>query len=144
MTERVQEKEYFIKLLREAGYKATAGRLRLLAVLRASKEPLSIQELMRKVSGVAIDQATVYRILTVLEDVGVVRQVNLRHGHADYEFVGTSDHHHLVCTVCKRVEDVPGCDSELVAKQALRKAKQFASITQHSFEFFGICKTCAK
>ena len=137
-------KEYFTGLLRNAGYRATAGRLKLLQVLRASREPLSIQELMRKLSGVKIDQATVYRVLSVLENIGVVRQINLRHGHADYEFVDADDHHHLVCTVCKRVEDIPGCDSELIAKQTLRKAKQFSSITQHSFEFFGICKTCAK
>jgi Fe2+ or Zn2+ uptake regulation protein len=135
---------YFTRLLREAGYKATAGRLRLLAVLRASKEPLSIQELMRKLAGTKIDQATVYRVLSVLEGIGVVRQVNLRHGHADYEFVDADDHHHLVCMVCKRVEDLPGCDSEAIAAQTLKKAKHFAKITQHSFEFFGICNTCAK
>lgn len=143
MKRSINTKRHFADLLRAAGYKATAGRLRVLEALQASKEPLSIQELIQKVSSVKIDQATMYRVLLVLEKIGAVRQVNLRHGHADYEFVNEQDHHHLVCTSCKRVEDVPGCDGDAVAKQALKNAKHFSAITQHSFEFFGLCKSCA-
>ncbi len=132
----------FTELLRQAGYKATSGRLKILEILKAQAEPLSIQELMQKLSGEKIDQATVYRVLDVLQKVGVVRQVNLRHGHADYEFADKEDHHHLVCIRCNRIENIPGCDSELVIQQALSQAKGFSRITQHAFEFFGICKAC--
>jgi len=137
------DKGYFANLLRQAGYKATAGRIGLLKLLKNSGKPLSIQELAKKLSEVKIDQATIYRVLTVLEEIGVVRQVNLLHGHADYEFVREDDHHHLICTKCRRVEDVAGCDDG-VTRQVLRRSTNFAAITQHSFEFFGICKSCAR
>jgi Fe2+ or Zn2+ uptake regulation protein len=132
----------FSELLRQAGYRATPGRLKILKILQAQKEPLSIQELMLKLVDEKIDQATVYRVLHVFQKIGLIRQVNLHHGHADYEFVHADDHHHLVCVKCGRVEDIPGCDGEQLALQALSQSKSFSRITQHSFEFFGICKAC--
>lgn len=132
----------FPELLRQAGYRATPGRLKILEILQVQKEPLSIQEVMQKLVDEKIDQATVYRVLSILQKIGVVRQVNLHHGHADYEFVHTDDHHHLVCVKCGRVEDIPGCDGEQLAQRALLQAKGFSRITQHSFEFFGVCKAC--
>lgn len=132
----------FPELLRKAGYKATPGRVALLKLLKASKEPVSIQEILKKAGKVAGDQATVYRILEVLEKIGAVKQVNLRHGHTDYEFTDPKDHHHLVCIKCKKVEDFTGCGTEEVAARALKQVKSFSKITQHSLEFFGICKKC--
>jgi Fe2+ or Zn2+ uptake regulation protein len=142
MLKSIGNKEYFASLLRTGGYKATPGRIALLHTLFSSKKPLSIKEIVRELASSKVDQATVYRILSILEDLGVVRQVNLRHGHADYEFVDANDHHHLVCVKCKRVEDIPGCDPEQVGRQVLAQAKSFSRITQHSFEFFGVCKSC--
>jgi len=135
---------YFPELLHKAGYKATPGRLALLEILKAGTEPMSIQEILKKARTASLDQATVYRILSVLEKLGAVKQVNLRHGHADYEFVDPKDHHHIVCVVCKRVEDFTGCGAEDVAEQALKQVKSFSKITQHSLEFFGVCKKCAR
>lgn len=131
-----------IELLRTAGYKATPGRVALLTLLKSSKEPMSIQELMKKTKGVSLDQATVYRILTVLEEIGAVKQVNLRHGHVDYEYVDPKDHHHIICIKCKRVENISDIDAPDLSRRALQKTKSFARITAHSLEFFGICKKC--
>ena len=132
--------------LREAGYKATPGRIALLKLLKTAKEPLSIQEIIKKaekkLGRVAVDQATVYRMLAVLEKIGAVKQVNLRHGHADYEFVDPKDHHHIICVVCKRVEDLEDIDTPDLSSRALRQATSFAKVTAHSLEFFGICKKC--
>ncbi len=140
---KIKTKNNFPQVLREAGYKATPARLALLKLLQGSKEPLSIGEIMEKLKGAAIDQATVYRILTVLESIGVVRQINLRHGHADYEYVDPKDHHHIICINCNKVEDFIGCNTDKLATLALGQAKNFSKITQHSLEFFGICKSCA-
>ena len=133
---------YFQDLLRKAGYKATPGRVALLKLLKASKEPMSIQEIIKKAGKIAVDQATVYRMLEVLEKIGAVKQVNLQHGHVDYEFVDPKDHHHIVCTVCKRVEDLDGIDTPDLSRRALRQATSFAKVTAHSLEFFGICRNC--
>lgn len=129
-------------LLRTAGYKATPQRLSLLEVLGRAREPLSIQEILERCRQQKIDQATIYRTLKVLADIGLVRQVDFAHAHAHFELATGDDHHHLVCTSCGKVEDVTGCNFESLAKHAL-KHSSFASIDRHSLEFFGTCKKCA-
>ena len=131
------------KLLYDAGYKTTPGRLAILELLEKSKKPLGIAKITRGLRGKKLDPVTVYRVLDVLEKVGLVRKVDLRHGHADYEFAATDDHHHLVCVRCGRIEDFKGCDLDSLARKAIRDSNKFAKITQHSLEFFGTCKVCA-
>src|SRR5690348_15697489 len=127
--------------LRSAGYKATPQRLALLSVLEKASEPLSIQEILLRCHAQSIDQATIYRTLKTLADIGLVRQVDFAHAHAHFELATGDDHHHLICTSCGRVEDVTGCDFDRLAKRAL-KHSSFASIDRHSLEFFGTCRKC--
>lgn len=129
-------------LLRNAGYKATPKRLALLELLQKSKKPLSIQEITKGLRGKKMDQVTAYRILDVLEKIGLVRKVDLQHGHADYE-LANDDHHHIVCTRCGKIEDFEGCELEALTKKIARKSKSFPIIQRHSLEFFGVCRSCA-
>lgn len=133
----------FKTLLRSSGYKATPSRLAVLALLEKNGKPMSAQKIIDGTRA-AMDQATVYRILKDLKSKGIIRQVDLRHNHAHYELAKADDHHHLICVRCGKVEDVGGCGVEEVEKKALRNSKHFATITQHSLEFYGICKACAK
>lgn len=131
--------------LRTAGHRATSARLAILEVLERASQPLSTQRIyqaIRKDSGA--DQATVYRSLELLEASGIVRQVDLRHGHAHYELADQNDHHHLVCLHCGRIEDFEGCGVRDMVKKTLRQSKQFASVQEHSFELFGVCKSCTR
>lgn len=130
------------ELLRNAGYKATPGRLALLEFLRKSKKPMSVAKIVHGLRGKKIDQVTAYRAIEALEKIGLVRKVDLRHGHADYEFAA-DDHHHLICAQCGRIEDFQDCGSDILARKILRKSKVFSKINRHSLEFFGTCKACA-
>lgn len=134
-------RDTFNSFLRSAGLKATPGRLALLEVLYSAKSPRSIAKIMRELGG-KIDRVTAYRALAAMEKTGLVRKVNLEHGHADYE-LALDDHHHLVCTACGRLEDFGGCDLRGLERKALKQSKYFAEIRQHSLEFFGLCKACA-
>jgi Fur family ferric uptake transcriptional regulator len=132
--------------LRKAGYKTTPGRVALLDILGKSRKPLSIPEIMDRLSqskGAKIDQVTIYRTLDTLGKIGLVRKVDLRHGHSDYELAAADDHHHLVCIRCGQLEDFQGCNLDQLARRALKSSKDFAIVTQHSLEFFGLCKACA-
>jgi Fe2+ or Zn2+ uptake regulation protein len=84
--------------LRAAGYKATPGRLALLDVLIENKKPLGIDSITRRLKErqINMNKVTAYRTLAMLEKIGLVRRVDLRHGHADYEMAGREDHHHLI------------------------------------------------
>lgn len=139
-----QETSSYAALLREAGFKATPRRMRLLDILDRAQLPLSIPEILDRAGSLRIDPATAYRAMKELADAGLVRQVDLRQGAAAYELASHRDHHHLVCVRCGRVEDFVGCRFEAIARTALKQSRQFQEITQHSLELFGLCKGCAR
>lgn len=88
------------------------------------------------------DLVTLYRVIKVLKKVGLVRQTSLQHNRAYYELADPTDHHHLICMKCDKVEDFKGCNIKTVVARALAQAKNFAFISEHSLELFGLCKAC--
>ena len=127
--------------LREAGLKVTPGRVAILSALARYKRPVTVEELMERLGG-EVNQATVYRAMGALVEAGVVRSIDLRHGHSHYELAG-SDHHHLVCVTCGRLEDFTYCEAEAMSKKILRTSAHFSEVRDHSFELFGVCRACA-
>ena len=139
----MRQERQFKELLRKSGYKATAPRLAVIDVLQKASRPLSAQGIVSVIEK-GVDQATVYRTVKSLKNIGVIRQVDLRHNHAHYELANTEEHHHLVCIQCGRVEDVERCGIEHMQTSVLRASKHFSEIRQHALEFYGLCKSCAK
>lgn len=127
--------------LKKHKLKATPARLRILSVLEETPRPLSIQSVREKLEDLKIDQATVYRTLNTFHMLGLVKTVDFQHGHSHYELTNRPHHHHLVCTNCGAVEDVQGCRVVPEDMQVLKRSG-FASIEDHSLEFFGTCKKC--
>ncbi|MBI2056542.1 MAG: transcriptional repressor [Candidatus Sungbacteria bacterium] len=130
-------------ILRRSGLKATHPRIALLNVIAESSAPVSAQEAAKRV-GKKMDQATIYRAFNTLKSKKIIRQVDLRHNHAHYELFDYDDHHHMICISCGKVEDISGCEVESMYSAFLRAARSFATIEQHSLEFYGVCKTCAE
>lgn len=139
-----KQAENYKSLLREKGLKATPARVALLSLLARAKTPLTVEEIIKGVSGDGFDQATVYRSLGALREEGLVRLVDFQHGHAHYELKPEKDHHHLVCTVCDRVEDFHMCLSEQIIQAALKESSYFKKVDEHSLELFGVCTSCAR
>jgi Fur family transcriptional regulator, ferric uptake regulator len=136
------EQEY-AELLRKRGLKATSRRLYLLSLLAKAKSPMSTHELKSAWKKGATDVVTLYRALEALVTVHIVRRVDLRHGHTDYELITPGEHHHhLVCTRCGTIEDFEQCPVD-IEQLALKRSTKFASLREHALEFFGTCNTCA-
>ncbi len=136
--------EKYAETLRKQGLKVTPQRLELITLLTQLKEPMSAHEIKEKWKKGEIDTVTLYRALDALVDASIVRRVDLQHGHTDYELIVPGEHHHhLVCTGCGTIEDFIGCPGTNMEKLALKSSSQFASLREHSLEFFGTCKTCA-
>jgi Fur family ferric uptake transcriptional regulator len=133
----------YSSLLRQAGFKATPGRLALLELFNKTEKPLSIKDIQKSLKQANLDQATIYRIISALESKGIIRQVDFQHGHAHYELTSREHHHHLICEQCGKIVDISKCDTSKVERQAL-KIGNFSKINKHSLEFFGICNICAK
>src|SRR5882724_2867210 len=126
-------------ILRQAGYRATSGRIKLLGILVKEAKPLTVAQIHKKVGSRELNEVTLYRALEALSTSGIVRRVDLQQGHAHhYELIG-KHHHHIVCTGCGTVEDFSDklCDS--VVEKATKKSSSFKTITSHSMELFGVC-----
>lgn len=136
--------ESFRALLRENGLKSTAARLCVLSVLDSSRKPLRIKDMEKKLTAcdVRVDTVTLYRIMESFCEKGITRRVHVEEGGACYE-LHLNDHHHITCTSCKRQEDISVClfkQNESCIRDAV---PNFASVTRHSIEFFGLCGKCA-
>ena len=153
MTRRIPDKDIedgkdlFRATLWTKHLKATPGRLAILEILDGEKDPLSVEELNKKLSShdliVALNSVTIYRALNALVKVGLVNKTNAGKAHASYEMAfGKPHHHHITCISCGDMEDVHGCDSKYLIISAREHLKKFKSIQSHSLEFLGLCRKC--
>lgn len=131
------------ELLREAGLRKTKPRLAVLHTLAEASRPVSIKELTGLLpASLHIDTVTLYRMMDSFVKLNVISKVELGRAHAMFE-LKNSDHHHIVCQECQRVEDFEDIEHLSLAKRALKHSKNFSRLTGHSFELYGLCKSCA-
>jgi len=130
-------------LIQESGLRATKPRIAVLSFLHKQKHPVSIQDIAGHLDGI-VDQVTVYRIIDAAKKIDLVKEIHFGTGSIFYELTPDGHgHHHVVCTSCHTIADVSSCHEALLSKDALKEAPEFASITGHSLEFFGLCKSCS-
>ena len=133
------------KALREKGFRVTKGRLKLLALLEHSGQPLSIQQILTLWKGTPPNVTTLYRSLTNLNLSEVVRRIDLNTGIAHFEYTpDRPHHHHIICNDCGTIEEIAGCSLRALEKEIVHSSKQFKNISTHNLEFFGHCIRCTK
>lgn len=132
--------------LRAAGQRLTAPRVALVEALAGASGPLTIPELQRTAPDLATSSA--YRNLLVLEEVGVVHRIVTNGDHARFELAEdlTEHHHHLICSNCGSVADVPA--SSTLEASVRRAADEIARSTgfrtqQHRVDLVGLCTRCS-
>lgn len=127
--------------LKKAQLKLTTPRKAILQALVNEHGPFTAEEVLKKISRRVCDQATVYRTLASLEEVGIITRCEFGDGSARYEIAGETGHHHhhLICKKCKRVEIVDDCEVEGLDKVAQKRG--FSDVS-HVLEFFGLCPDC--
>lgn len=134
----------YVDLLREAGFRATPGRIYLLQVLEKEPKPLTVYQIEKKLGG-RMNQVTVYRSLDALYQAKIVKRVNLEHDHAHFELAaGREHHHHAVCRSCGYIENIEIPHAPNPEKEAMKQTKGFSFLDTYSLEFFGLCKKCSK
>lgn len=131
------------EVIRQAGFKATPGRLAILGIFSEDCGALCAEDIHTRIGKTKVDYVTVYRTLESFEKAGLIKKVFLRKQAAYYERAG-HHHHHIVCTSCGTVEQFDSCGVEALSKNIIAISKQFATVTDHSLEFFGMCNRCLK
>lgn len=123
----------------------TPRRERLVAVLVGAPRPMTIAEICAGAPDLAL--SSTYRNLMVLETAGVVHRIVTGDDYARFELAEdlTGHHHHLVCTACGAVEDLPAAPAlESAVAEAGRHARQRVGFRaeRHRLDLLGRCRAC--
>lgn len=128
--------------LRGANLRATRQRRTVLAALRERPDAVTAQDLHMELrqSGESIGLTTVYRTLTALAEAGFL-DTFAREGEQAFRLCGDAHHHHLVCEVCNRVEEITADEVERWVDEVA--SRRGYDVTGHRADIFGVCPTCA-
>jgi len=137
--------ESVIDTLHEHGLRVTQERRALLTVLSDAQRPLNLSELQKGATdlGEAPDYATVFRLMTQLEELGLATKVPIGRERSYYELKKRDGFaEHLVCTECGSVEVL---EMPSPVRRAGKKIEgEFGfHVRRHSLAFFGICAQCS-
>ena len=94
--------------LKKTGLKATLPRLNIMDIFENSKQKhLSAEDVYKLMIGSndEIGLATIYRVLTQFEQVGLLIRHHFEGGKAVYELNEKSHHDHIVCLQCGHVTE---------------------------------------
>lgn len=132
--------------IRQAGQVYTRGRRGLVDALLDADRPRTIPSLL--VDHPEMSQSSSYRNLFILEQVGVVQRISTSDGHALFELAEdlVGHHHHLICSVCGRVDDFTASPTlEASIESALSSAAQESGFRAagHRLDLLGTCESCA-
>jgi Fe2+ or Zn2+ uptake regulation protein len=134
-----------IDILKSHKLKITPARVEALICLKQNPKPIGAQAVFAQLAkkGSSVDQATLYRTLKTFVEKGVVNETSIKTGHTSYFLPSSADKHYVICTNCRAVQSISQCVFHDQSKSILKQSG-FAKITQHVFEFYGLCKKCAK
>jgi len=113
----------------------------ILRELKKSKRHLSADELYDKVKKFMprISLATVYRNLEILSEAGLIGKLEISGRQKRFDYDAT-DHDHIYCAVCHRVDNLNIERQGLHTKEI--KAVKGYSITGYRLEIVGVCPVC--
>lgn len=132
----------FTKLLSKHDLKTTQARISLLELVEKAKKPVDSQFLIDTLQKTfKVDKVTIFRILNILTEHGILRKLEFGEGKARYE-LNNEDHHHLICQDCGKIEDISDCNIGALEKEI--KTKKNFLVKLHTLEFYGLCADCQK
>lgn len=128
---------------RRLGYPATRGRGEILRILAESPIPLSPRDIRERIPDPKPDASTIYRNLTLMVSIGLVRSVALHERSRRYEAAEDGAHRHrVVCRRCGRIESFQPKKCDLSRIESDIRGTLGFDVTDHSLEFFGACVDC--
>ena len=130
--------------IKKKGLKLTAPRVKIFNVLYTSGKHLSAEDIFKALAkmGDDIAQATVYRVLSQFESVGLILKHRFDEEHAVYELNNKEHHDHLVCVKCNKI--IEFTDNVIEKQQDKIAARYKFNITAHSHYIYGVCSDCEK
>lgn len=138
------------RTLVERGFRLTGQRYEVIELLKRSGRHMTAMQIYEKLRGTRsqVSLATVYRTLSILEALRIVRRMELPDHPAVYELVAPDGalkpHGHLVCTGCGSVEDVEMSELADVAELGRKlEARRDFRISDIQVVVYGLCAKCS-
>lgn len=122
--------------------KSSRARNALIAVLKHSARPMSLDELLEliKVQYPKTAFSTIYRIMKRLEEESKVLRVDWRERGSRYEWADRLHHHHIHCTICGNSTDI----DDTVFSFNFHRIGELTGyqIGSHDILLEGVCSEC--
>jgi Fur family ferric uptake transcriptional regulator len=129
-------------ILKSANQSLTSSRQLVFNSLKLH-DPLSMSELVKLCLN-EVDRATVYRVIKLYEDLGIVQRVPVGWKYKlELSEKFSHHHHHLTCLNCSKIIDIT--PPENIELDIMRLAKDYGfEVRSHQIEISGVCKDCVK
>lgn len=128
--------------LKQHHLKYTKQRHSILKVLKDSKVPLSLNQIIEGLD-VEMDLSTIYRVLDAFEEKKLINKtVPLEPSLTVYDYNREVHKHHLTCTKCSKILVIESCPLEKYEAQ-IEKETGFI-VEHHQLELYGLCPKCQK
>lgn len=137
-------KDDLTTMIHEAGLRATDHRIQVLFCFSRAKQAMTVYELtdlLRKKHN--IDQATIYRNLISLTEVGLIRKLDFNDGQSLYEFEDGRLSPQIICRKCKMIEKIEGVPLDAMLKKIITKSKKFKIANEYTVQVYGLCRSCS-
>lgn len=121
--------------------KNTPARSAVSKFLSTSQTPVDIEQIIIYLRSKKLNtnKVTVYRIMDFFYKNDLIDKLEFGEGKFRYE-IKKDHHHHLICSKCGGVTDIPDNFTHSFEKEI--KDKKGFLVKSHSLEFFGVCKKC--
>jgi len=140
MSERhVHQAAQIEQIFHQHGARMTAQRRAVWGFFAARVRGCSIAEAVAGLKRQGIGQATVYRTVLLLADLGLLQRVQAADGSC-YIALQPGHHHPLICQECRRVVEFDACDLSVLERLLGRETGY--RIRGHHLEVFGLCPAC--
>jgi len=129
--------------LKRAGLKVTQPRRIILQLLENNRQRhLSAEDVYKILLEMKeeVGLATIYRVLTQFEAVGLVIRHHFEGGSSMFELNEGYHHDHLVCVKCGKI--VEFVDNLIEERQREIAQQHGFEITDHCLYLYGICSSC--
>ncbi len=133
----------FIGQCKVLGLKVTPQRAAIYRELANTDQHPSAESICQKIRNYYpnISLTTIYRTLETFEKFGLVSVVNILYNAARYD-ANLEPHHHLVCVVCKKVEDY--YDDSLMNLDISKRNLASYKVLGYTIQLNCICGDCQK
>ena len=130
----------FSNYLKKHGLKITNQRLLVAEHIFGMKTHFTVDSLTEELKEQrgAISRATIYRIVSVLVDAGLLTEHNFAQNARYYEHIPQQSHHdHILCLDCGRIDEF--VNEEIEKLQLEMAQKQGYELADHSLNLYGRC-----